>query len=314
MAAQLGAGARREELGNDLASIGDLYRLPRANQTHVVAQPVLQLPQPHCPHAGNVASWGTLSSRRLTPGPQRLTHGSRAASVVRVNDSPKSKRLADGSATCEPPERASLLTGVLLVALVVGAHGLETNPGLAQVTGKPGEEALMKRGVDALYTRNDPATAALRFREVLAQNPEHYVATFQLATALDRAGRSAVAQSDWEKMLPMAEAAKDEETAATARARLQARAGPVSDEALMKTGLVDLYTRNDPGAAADQFRKVLERNPTHYGATFQLAMALDRGGKRTEAHPLWEKVLKMAESYKDKATADHARARLAQNP
>jgi len=232
-----------------------------------------------------------------------------------VNDTPKSRRLAGGSATREPPDRASLLIGVLLVALVVAAYGLKTNPGLAEVTGKPGEEALMKRGLDALHTQNDPATAALRFREVLAQNPRHYGATFQLATALDRAGRPDDATGYWEKMLPMAEAAKDQETAATARRRLQARAGPASDEAtLMKTGLDDLYTRHDPGAAADQFRKVLERNPTHYGATYQLATALDRGGKPAEAHPLWEKVLTMAEGYKDKATADTARARLAQNP
>jgi Tfp pilus assembly protein PilF len=232
-----------------------------------------------------------------------------------VDDSPKSKRLASDSVTREPPRRASLLIGVLLVALVVVAYGFKTNPGLAQMTGKPSEEALMKAGLGALYTQNDPATAALRFREVLALNPKHYGATFQLATALDRAGRPDEARGYWEKMVPMAEAAKDEETAATARARLQAKPGPASDEAtLMKTGLHDLYTRNDPGAAADQFRKVLERNPTHYGATYQLATALDRGGKPTEAHPLWEKVLKMAEGYKDKATADTARARLAQNP
>jgi hypothetical protein len=39
-------------------------------------------------------------------------------------------------------------------------------------------------------------------------------------------------------------------------------------------------------------------------------MALDRGGKRDEARPLWEKVLKMAEGYQDAA----ARARLAEQP
>jgi Flp pilus assembly protein TadD len=85
---------------------------------------------------------------------------------------------------------------------------------------------------------------------------------------------------------------------------------PETDEALMKAGLDALYTQKDPNTAAALFRKVLERNPTHYGATYQLAAALDRAGKPDEARPLWEKVLPMAEGYNDKPTADMARARL----
>jgi Flp pilus assembly protein TadD len=76
----------------------------------------------------------------------------------------------------------------------------------------------------------------------------------------------------------MAEAAKDEATVATARARLS-RADPTTPEALMKAGLDALYTRSDPAAAAAEFRKVLTLNPDHYGATYQLATALDRVGK-----------------------------------
>jgi Flp pilus assembly protein TadD len=87
-----------------------------------------------------------------------------------------------------------------------------------------------------------------------------------------------------------------------------------TDEALMKADLDALYTARDPEAAVPQFRKVLEQNPDHYGAAFQLATALDQGGKRGEARPLWEKVLKMAEGYKDKDTAAAARARLAEQP
>ena len=82
----------------------------------------------------------------------------------------------------------------------------------------------------------------------------------------------------------------------------------------MKSGLEALYAKGDPDAAIPIFRKVLEQNPSHYGATYQLAMALDRAGKPTEARPLWEKVLRMAEGYKDEKTVDAARARLAQQP
>jgi len=78
----------------------------------------------------------------------------------------------------------------------------------------------------------------------------------------------------------------------------------------MKVGLAALYERHDPAAAAVAFRKVLERNAAHYGATFQLASALDAAGKRSEARPVWEKVLAMAERYDDRATAATARTRL----
>ena len=85
-------------------------------------------------------------------------------------------------------------------------------------------------------------------------------------------------------------------------------------DALMQAGLDALYAEGDPAVAAAAFRKVLALNPNHYGATYQLATALDRAGKRDEARPLWEKVLKMAEGYKDQPTADTARARLATQP
>jgi len=86
------------------------------------------------------------------------------------------------------------------------------------------------------------------------------------------------------------------------------------EEKMMESGLEALYKQRDYDGAAVQFRKVLERNPNHYGATFQLAMALDRAGKKAEAHPLWLRVLQMAETYNDKNTADMAREMLRRNP
>jgi tetratricopeptide (TPR) repeat protein len=84
-----------------------------------------------------------------------------------------------------------------------------------------------------------------------------------------------------------------------------------SEEATMKAGLDLLYEGRNPGAAEPFFRRVLERNPAHYGATYQLAVALDRTGKADEARRLWEAVLRMADGYKDSQTAATARARLA---
>ena len=95
---------------------------------------------------------------------------------------------------------------------------------------------------------------------------------------------------------------------------LGARIESSREDVTMKAGLDALYTRRDPEEAAAQFRKLLEWNPNHYGATFQLAWALDQGGKRGEARPLWEKALKMAEASHEKVTAAAARARLAEQP
>jgi Flp pilus assembly protein TadD len=175
------------------------------------------------------------------------------------------------------------------------------------------ESAMMSAGLHALYSGRDPNAAIVQFRKVLEKNPNHYGATFQLAMALDQSGKPNDARPVWEQVLKMAEENKDKDTANTARARLAkpavASAG-FSQEETMKKGLDLLYARKNPNAAATEFRKVLEKNPAHYGATFQLATALDRAGQSKEARPVWEKMLKLAEATKDKETIATVRARL----
>lgn len=179
----------------------------------------------------------------------------------------------------------------------------------------------MALGLDALYAKHDPTAAAARFREVLARNPRHYGATFQLATALDQAEKPAESRPIWARMLAMAEAINDTATAAKARARLaeieklptpKADADP--DAETMRLGLDALHTRRDPASAAALFRKVLAHNPEHYGATFQLATALDQANKPAEARPYWTQVLRMAEAVNDTVLVSTAHARLAKIP
>jgi tetratricopeptide (TPR) repeat protein len=190
----------------------------------------------------------------------------------------------------------------LVLGLVMACSGTKESP-----------DTLMTRGVDSLYTKNDPETAAVAFRKVLAMNPDHYGANYQLAVALDRGGKPAEARPFWEKSLAMAVAIRDETTADTARKRL-GQPGPSPEDAAMKAGLAALYEKKDAVAAAGDFRRVLELNPSHYGATFQLAKALDQAGNPAEARPFWEKALKMAEGYKDAETARVAKERLARRP
>jgi len=195
-----------------------------------------------------------------------------------------------------------------MVPLLIGAWaGCSSEPAVND------DAALMKAGLEALQTRHDPEAAIADFRKVLEHTPDHYGATFQLAAALEAAGRPNEARPLWEKMVAMAESHQDTETAAMARAHLAGN-GAASEAVTMQAGLDALYKRHDSAEAVVQFRKVLESNPTHYGATFQLATALDAAGKRAEARPLWEKMLEMAEASKDIDTADKARAHLHGSP
>ncbi|HSP98298.1 MAG TPA: tetratricopeptide repeat protein [Candidatus Dormibacteraeota bacterium] len=172
------------------------------------------------------------------------------------------------------------------------------------------EEETVRAGLEALYARRDPAQAAVHFATVLERNPKHYGATYQLATALDASGKREEAQRYWERVLWMAVEFNDRATVGTARARMGIAAMTV--EALMQAGLDALYKRRDGDTAVVYFRVLLERNPQHYGATYQLAAALDAAGKPDEARSLWERVLAMAEASNDPPTVATARTRLAQ--
>jgi hypothetical protein len=79
---------------------------------------------------------------------------------------------------------------------------------------------------------------------------------------------------------------------------------------LMGLGLDLLYTKHDPSGAVARFSRLLQRNPAHFGAAFQIAKALDQLPDAGDSLRAWRRVKRMAESYHDQATADMARARL----
>jgi Tfp pilus assembly protein PilF len=178
-----------------------------------------------------------------------------------------------------------------------------TPPGAAE------EARLMDQGIQQLYNAADPVAAESTFRAVLATNPTHYGAHYQLAVALDRGGKPADARGEWSEALRLAESFDDTATAKTARARLAAP-DTASQPAMMIRGLDLMYRQNNPTAAIEQFQAILARNRTHYGATYQLAVAYDRAGRAADAKKMWEKVLPMAIQYKDQKVVDTARARL----
>jgi hypothetical protein len=85
---------------------------------------------------------------------------------------------------------------------------------------------------------------------------------------------------------------------------------PEADD--MKDG-IDLELR-DPEAALAIFRQVLQVMPKHYQATREMALTLDRIGRREEARPFWEDVVHIADYYAYKAAAAEGRKRLETRP
>lgn len=205
--------------------------------------------------------------------------------------------------------RRGALSGcaALLVSLAACSPQDASN-GAPGVAGES-EAQLMEKGTQLLYQTGDPVGAEATFRTVLAKNPEHYGAHYQLAVALDRGGRPLEARDEWTDVLRRAEAIKDSTTAQTARTRLAAP-DTASQPAMMVRGLDLMYKQNNPTAAILQFESVLAKNRTHYGATYQMAVALDRAGRAGDAKRVWERVLPMAIQFKDQRTIDTARARL----
>jgi Tfp pilus assembly protein PilF len=85
-----------------------------------------------------------------------------------------------------------------------------------------------------------------------------------------------------------------------------------AEDKTMAKGLDQLYQSNDPVGAVTSFREVLRTNPTHYGANFQLAKALDLSAQPDSARTVWNRFIPMAEAIKDTASISIAKARLAQ--
>jgi hypothetical protein len=63
----------------------------------------------------------------------------------------------------------------------------------------------------------------------------------------------------------------------------------------MQSAIDSLYRDGDAARAATIFRSVLAAHPGHYGATYQLAVALERSGDRAGARLAWQEVLILAE-------------------
>jgi tetratricopeptide (TPR) repeat protein len=90
-------------------------------------------------------------------------------------------------------------------------------------------------------------------------------------------------------------------------------ADPTRAEAAMKAALLYQYQLADPAHAVELYRTVLRLVPTHYGAHYQLAVALLATGKKPEALITWRAFVAMARAIGDQASINEAPAAL-RNP
>jgi tetratricopeptide (TPR) repeat protein len=208
-------------------------------------------------------------------------------------------------------ERERRLTLALSLAVALLVAVVVWGPLLHGPAGSAADPAAAEMNAGLLVEAKEPGVAAEHFRKALQLDPNHYGATFQLARSLDLAGKKEEARPQWEAMIKLADAVKDKSTGDLARAALAAE-GPAPPppedpalEASMKAGLDALYTRHDAASAVRSFREVLARNPEHYGATYQLAAALQETGS-PEARAQWEKTLRMAQKINDTSSAAEA--------
>ncbi|MCW5835541.1 MAG: hypothetical protein KIS78_24280 [Labilithrix sp.] len=165
----------------------------------------------------------------------------------------------------------------------------------------------------AAWKSRDTNRAVTLFRRALDRPGDRPSALQALAEALDYANRPDEGRQAWSELLTAAVEADDFERAGRATLRLEAPPLP-EDGAAMNRGLHALYKQNAPNEAIVAFREILERSPAHYGAHYQLAVALDLAGHRDGATKIWRRTAALAKAYGDQAALDAARARLATPP
>lgn len=184
--------------------------------------------------------------------------------------------------------------------------------------------AYVQMNLSALDARAGDAEGSLRWaEEAVGCNPRLALAHQYRAAALERVGRpdealaayrrvtelDAVHAQAWRAQARLLEARSAWVDAAAAWERASA-ADPTDADTVMHAGLLYAWRLRDPSRAVERFRRVLVLAPTHYGAHYQLAVALLADGRRDEAGVAWRQFLPMARAIGDTASIAGAPAEL----
>jgi Tfp pilus assembly protein PilF len=138
----------------------------------------------------------------------------------------------------------------------------------------------------AALERLDRIDEALdEYRQTTALDPHHADAWLAQARLLEQRGDWAEAAAAYDRTL---------------------EANPFRTEAAMLAGLLHHYQLQHPAVAVEYYRIVLRLVPTHYGAHYQLAVALLASGMEREALTAWRAFERLAEDIGDRKSLDGA--------
>ncbi|MFN8545552.1 MAG: tetratricopeptide repeat protein [Candidatus Binatia bacterium] len=180
--------------------------------------------------------------------------------------------------------------------------------------------AYLQMNLSALEAREGNTAASLRWADEAVQcNPGLALAHYHRALAFERLDRGDEALAEYQQTVaidPVHFAAwlaqgrlleQHGQWAAAAAAYDGAlAANPGSAEAAMLAGVLYQHRLGDGVRALERFDGVLRRDPGHYGAHYQRAVALLALGRTAEARAAWRTFLPMARAIGDQDSIDAA--------
>ncbi len=152
------------------------------------------------------------------------------------------------------------------------------------------------------------AAATAWAREAVRHGPHLSRAHFYLGSALEKQGDLAEAAAEYRRALEI----EPNDAAVKAAVERVGKPHTPTDVERMTTALRLLDVERKPDAAIAELRALLAQNPTHYGAHWQMARALDAAGRRAEARLAWQKMLELAVRWNNAGDEQKVRARLAE--
>jgi len=228
-----------------------------------------------------------LDATRKAPASTRAWTNAGHAALAR-GDLDEARRLLVRGHDLAPCYRYALLNLSALerrvgdrdAALRWADEGVRCNPGFAVAH-------YYRAAALAALGRDDEALAA--YHETTRLDPAHADAWSEQARLLERHEAWAEAASAYEHAL---------------------EADPQRADAAVGAGVIYLYRLAHPDLAVARFRTALAAVPTHYGAHYQLAVALLASGRQDDALRAWDAFVPLAEAIGDRATLDAAPERL----
>lgn len=190
-----------------------------------------------------------------------------------------------------------------------GGVAITSEKNLAKDLSAASAEQAMIQGLSMLHEHGDPEAAILHFSTILEDNPDHYGALYQIASAFERTQQLYLAHLTWVKFEPMARQSNDAPSLSHAQARIAALKERMADlEDKMGTGVDLLHGQSRPADALPYFEDIRSAWPSHYGARYQHALALEQTGQHSAAENAWLLFLTSAEENKNREDIQAARA------